>query len=91
VTEPASRLVVAATAERALGRLPEGVAAAIVEFMVGALLEAPRRVGHPLQRELAGLWAARRGPYRVVYEIDDDQRAINVVRIDHRADIYRPR
>ena len=91
MTEPAYRLLVAATAERALGRLPEGVAAAIVEFMVGALLEAPRRVGHPLQRELAGLWAARRGPYRVVYEIDDDQRVITVVRIDHRADIYRPR
>lgn len=91
MTEPAYRLVVAATAERALGRLPEGVAAAIVEFMVGALVDAPRRVGHPLQRELAGLWAARRGPYRVVYEIDDDHQAINVVRIDHRADIYRPR
>ncbi|MGH9000644.1 MAG: type II toxin-antitoxin system RelE family toxin [Acidimicrobiia bacterium] len=91
MTDPPYRLVVAATAERALGRLPEAVAAAIVEFMVGALLDAPRRVGHPLQRELAGLWAARRGPYRVVYQIDDDQQAVNVVRIDHRADIYRPR
>ena len=91
MTEPAYRLVVAATAERTLGRLPEAVAAANVEFIVGALVDAPRRVGHPLQRELAGLWAARRGPYRVVYEIDDDQRVVNVVRIDHRADIYRPR
>ena len=91
MTDPAVRLVVAASAERALGRLPEGVAAAIVEFMVGALLDAPRRVGHPLQRELAGLWAARRGPYRVIYEIDDDHGTIAVVRIDHRADIYRPR
>jgi mRNA-degrading endonuclease RelE of RelBE toxin-antitoxin system len=91
VTEPVYRLVVAAAAERALSRLPERVAAAIVEFMLGALVGAPRRVGHPLQRELAGLWAARRGPYRVVYEIDDDQQAVNVVRIDHRADIYRPR
>jgi mRNA interferase RelE/StbE len=91
VTEPAYRLVVAATAERAPGRLPEGVAAAVVEFMVGALLDAPRRVGHPLQRELAGLWSARRGPYRVVYDIDDDNATIAVVRIDHRADNYRPR
>jgi mRNA-degrading endonuclease RelE of RelBE toxin-antitoxin system len=88
---PACRLVVAAGAERVLGRLPDAVAAAIVEFMVGPLTEAPRRAGHPLQRELAGLWAARRGPYRVVYEIDDDNDAINVVRIDHRADVYRPR
>jgi mRNA interferase RelE/StbE len=87
----AYRLVVASSAERALGRLPEAVAAAIVEFMVGPLTEAPRRVDHPLQRELAGLWAARRGPYRVVYEIDDDNDAVNVVRIDHQADVYRPR
>ena len=84
-------LVVAASAERALRRLPEAVAAAVVEFLVGPLVEQPRRVGHPLRRELEGLWAARRGPYRVVYEIDDDARRIVVVRIDHRADVYRPR
>lgn len=74
-----------------MARLPEGVAAAIVEFMLGSLIEAPRRVGHPLQRELVGLWAARRGPYRVVYEIDDTTTAVAVVRIDHRADVYRRR
>ena len=85
------RLAVAASAERALARMPEAVAAAIVEFMLGPLTEAPRRVGHPLQRELAGLWSARRGPYRVVYEIDDDNAVVNVMRIDHRADVYRPR
>lgn len=91
MTAPQHRLVVAATAERSLARLPEGVAAAIVEFMLGALVDAPRRVGHPLQRELAGLWAARRGPYRIVYEIEDDPPGVRVVRIDHRADVYRNR
>lgn len=84
-------VVVAASAERALRRLPEAVAAAVVEFLVGPLVEQPRRVGHPLRRELEGLWSARRGPYRVVYEIDDDARRVVVVRIDHRADVYRPR
>jgi mRNA-degrading endonuclease RelE of RelBE toxin-antitoxin system len=84
-------LVVAASAERALQRLPERVAAAVVEFMVGPLVLHPRRVGHPLQRELEGLWSARRGPYRIVYEVDDDARRIIVLRIDHRADVYRPR
>lgn len=91
MTEPEYRLVVAASAERSLPRLPEAVSAAIVEFMLGALVDSPRRVGHQLQRELAGLWAARRGPYRVVYEIDDGSRVVNVLRIDHRADVYRPR
>lgn len=91
MTAPQHRLVLAATAERSLARLPEGVAAAIVEFMLGALVDAPRRVGHPLQREVAGLWAARRGPYRIVYEIEDAPPAVKVVRIDHRADVYRNR
>jgi mRNA-degrading endonuclease RelE of RelBE toxin-antitoxin system len=84
-------LVVAASAERSLRRLPEPVAAAVVEFMVGPLVESPRRVGHPLRRELAGLWSARRGPYRVVYEIDDEANAVQVLRIDDRSDVYRPR
>ncbi|MDQ3756723.1 MAG: type II toxin-antitoxin system RelE/ParE family toxin [Actinomycetota bacterium] len=91
MSRPAYRLVVAPSAERALARLPSRAAAAVVEFMVGPLLDAPERVGHPLQRELAGLLAARRGAYRVVYEIEEDQPAVNVLRIDHRSDVYRPR
>jgi len=85
------RLVVAASAERSLARLPGRPAAAIVEFMVARLVESPHRVGHPLQRDLAGLWAARRGPYRLVYEIDDETATVTVVRVDHRADVYRRR
>jgi mRNA-degrading endonuclease RelE of RelBE toxin-antitoxin system len=34
---------------------------------------------------------ARRGPYRIVYELDEERRRILVLRIDHRADVYRPR
>jgi mRNA interferase RelE/StbE len=83
-------LQLAPSAERQLGRLPERVAAAIVGFMLGPLTDNPRRVGHPLQRELAGLWSARRGAYRVVYLIDEDRRTVAVLRIDHRADVYRP-
>lgn len=90
MTSPAWDLDVARSAERAPARLPERVAAAIVEFMLGALRENPRRVGHPLGRELQGLWSARRGAYRIVYELDEEQRTISVVRIDHRADVYRP-
>jgi mRNA-degrading endonuclease RelE of RelBE toxin-antitoxin system len=82
---------VAPSAERALARLPKKAAAAVVEFMLGPLLENPTRVGHRLRGELEGLWAARRGPYRVVYEIVGGAREIGVLRIDHRADVYRPR
>lgn len=84
------RLLVAPAAERTLARLPERVAAAIVEFMVGPLIEEPRRVGKPLQRELEGYWSARRGAYRLVSRIDDEANTVRVVRVDHRADVYRP-
>ena len=83
-------LLVAPSAERSLARLPEKVAAAVVGFMLGPLLEDPNRVGRPLRGELEGLSAARRGPYRVVYEIDEAEE-IRVLRIDHRSDVYRPR
>lgn len=84
-------LIVAPSVDRTLARLPEKAAAAVAEFLVGPLRQDPRRVGHPLRREFEGLWAARRGPYRVIYELDEDARLIRVLRVDHRADIYRPR
>lgn len=84
-------LVVAPSAERSLMRLPEKAAAAVVEFMMGPHTEDPKRVGHRLRGELEGLWAARRGPYRVVYVIEEPAREVRVLRIDHRADVYRPR
>jgi mRNA interferase RelE/StbE len=89
VTERSWQLVLAASAERSLARLPTKIAAAVVEFMLGPLSEEPERVGHPLQRELMGLWSARRGTYRILYEIDEQARTIAVVRIDHPADVYR--
>ncbi len=91
MTNARRELVVAPSAERVLARLPQKAALAVVEFMLGAMVANPRRVGHPLRYELEGLWAARRGPYRVVYEIDDEAHQVRVLRIDHRADVYRPR
>jgi mRNA interferase RelE/StbE len=91
MTRPSWQLVIVASAERQLDRLPEKVATAVVEFMLGPLVDNPHRVGHPLQRELAGCWSARRGNYRIVYEIDQERQIIIVLRIDHRADVYRPR
>lgn len=82
-------LAVAAPAERSLARLPEGVAAAVVEFMVGPLVQAPTVVGKALQRELAGYWSARRGAYRIVYRLVTEAHLVIVVRIEHRADVYR--
>ena len=49
--------------------LPEKIAAAAYEFIVGDLRENPRRVGKPLREPLAPLYVARRGEYRVIYSL----------------------
>ncbi len=83
-------LRVAPSAARSLDRLPEAVATAVVEFLTGPLLLEPQRVGKPLVGQLTGYWSARRGAYRVVYAIDEEHGLVLVVRIEHRADVYRP-
>lgn len=84
-------LVLTPPARRALTeRLPEPVAAAVIDFLTTALVRQPRRVGKPLRGELAGIWAARRGTYRVLYRIREDSREVVVARIEHRRDAYRP-
>lgn len=86
------RLTVAGPAARMIQRqLPEAVAAAVVEFVTGPLLENPQRVGKWLRGEHEGRYAARRGAYRVVYRIDHGARRVIVLRVEHRADVYRPR
>jgi mRNA interferase RelE/StbE len=79
------------SALRTLRQIPERYAAAIVEHVTGPLLEAPRRLGGRLDRELGGYLCSRVGPYRIVYRVLDDERTVRVARIEHRADVYRLR
>jgi mRNA-degrading endonuclease RelE of RelBE toxin-antitoxin system len=79
-----------APAHRQIDRLPISVAAAIIETL-DAIASNPRRLGKPLRFELEGCWSARRGPYRIIYRIDDATRSIAVLAVAHRADAYRPR
>jgi mRNA-degrading endonuclease RelE of RelBE toxin-antitoxin system len=91
VTQAAFAIAWTAAARRALTRLPEKVAVAVVEFLYGSLADSPQRVGKPLKLGLEGLHSARRGDYRVIYRIDDSQHLVTVIAIEHRSDIYRPR
>jgi mRNA interferase RelE/StbE len=84
------RLRIARPAARALTELlPEKVATAAYEFITGPLLDDPHRVGKPLDPPMAPAWTVRRGTYRILYLIDDNQRTVEITAVRHRADAYR--
>ncbi|MDR1151618.1 MAG: type II toxin-antitoxin system RelE/ParE family toxin [Bifidobacteriaceae bacterium] len=85
------RVEFAGTARRDLLDVPPKIILAILEFAYGDLARNPRRVGRPLRRELEGLWGARRGPYRIIYEIHDERGVVILIHIDHRANVYHTR
>ncbi len=90
--EPKDTLIVAGPADRRISeKLPEAVAAAVVEFITGELLASPRRVGKQLGAPLEGIWSARRGTYRILYEVDEKARTVTVLDVGLRANIYRGR
>lgn len=76
---------------RHLNKLPEKVRHAALESILGPISENPHRLGKPLVGELAGLWSARRGDYRIIYEIFEDEKTVLIHRVQHRRDVYRLR
>lgn len=76
---------------RHLNRLPEKVREAALAAILGPIAENPRRLGKPLLGELEGLHSARRGDYRIIYEIFEIDRVVLVHRVQHRRDVYRRR
>jgi mRNA-degrading endonuclease RelE of RelBE toxin-antitoxin system len=92
VTTPdAYELVLTPPAQRAIAtKLPEAVATAVIEFLTTVLVANPHRAGKQLRDDLAGVWSARRGTYRVLYRINDELREVVVLRVEHRRDAYRP-
>lgn len=84
ITGPAARALA--------GRLPEKIAAAVHEFIMTTLLDNPHRLGKRLLLPpYEGTWSARRGSYRVLYEIDEESRTVTVTAVEHRSDAYRSR
>ena len=92
MTDRRYELIIAPTAKKQLAeQLPESVAFAAYAFIIGPLLDNPRRVGKRLRATLNDRYSARRGTYRVLYRIDDERRQVTVVGVFSRTDAYRRR
>lgn len=62
-----------------------------MEAVFGLIAENPRQAGKPLLWDFEGLFSARRGDYRIIYEILDSEDTVLIHRVDHRRSVYRPR
>jgi mRNA-degrading endonuclease RelE of RelBE toxin-antitoxin system len=90
VSDTRYELIISPTARRQLAEvLPESVAFAAYEFIIGPLLANPHRVGKRLEPPLSDRHSARRGTYRVLYRVDDEKYVVTVVAVVRRADAYR--
>jgi len=82
------RLRVKRSAEADLRRLPGPLFERVNERIL-ALRDDPRPSG---VRKLSGAvegWRIRVGDYRVVYQIDDTEQVVTIVRVRHRREVYR--
>ena len=86
---PPYEVEIASPAQRALSRLPSRVVHAIIEFIGSPLAQNPRRLSKPLRDQLEGVRSARRGDYRILLRIDEENHTILVIDIDHRAHLCR--
>jgi mRNA interferase RelE/StbE len=75
-------------AERDLKKLPGELFHRIIPHLK-SLADNPKPTG---ARKISGSrndWRIRIGEYRVIYEIDERAKAVRVMRIRHRREVYR--
>lgn len=76
-------------AEQQLRRLPQDVIRRI-DTIFDQLRQNPRPPGTvKLTRQKDSHWRIRVGTYRILYQIDDQHRRVDIYRIKHRRDVYR--
>jgi mRNA interferase RelE/StbE len=74
--------------ERDLKRLPRQMLGRVDAVLVG-LAENPRPGGCVKLTGATRLWRVRVGDWRIVYEIDDSRRIVDVHFVAHRREAYR--
>lgn len=76
-----------ASARKELRRIAPDERARVIAA-IDDLAHHPHR-GSALKGELTGLRRIRVGSYRVIYEVQDRELVVLVVRVGHRRDVYR--
>jgi len=82
------KVTVKKSAAKELEAIPKKDLRKIVK-RIQSLVENPRPPG---SQKLSGQeqYRVRQGDYRIVYSIDDEDSIVDIIKIGHRREIYRP-
>ena len=72
---------------RSVKELDHGIQRRLLDE-IDQLVNAPRSGKRLSSRELAGKWSWRFGDYRIIYEIYEDDKIIDLVLVSHRRNVY---
>lgn len=77
-------------ARRQLKKLDGAIRKEIISYLETRIEGSsdPKRFGHALTRDLAGLWRYRVGDWRIVCSIQTARLIVLVVKVAHRREVY---
>ncbi len=85
---PLYEITFARSARKELQALPRTIAERILA-KIEILATNPRPPGCKKLRGPTRLWRMRVGQYRIVYDIDDENRLVDISVVRHRSEAYR--
>lgn len=75
---------------RSFNRLPGKVHLAALEAIFGPIARSPHQAGKPLLWDFEGLYSARRGDFRIIYEILEAEKIVLIHRATQEGAIPTP-
>lgn len=86
----AYKILISASAAKDIKKLGQSDVVKIRTYLNNSIatLENPRSKGKPLSANLKGFWRYRAGDFRVICEIDDEQKLVKVIGMGHRSIVY---
>lgn len=71
-----------------LKRIDRATAKSLIKKVSHYLAQDPIALGKPLGKNFKGLYRYRFGNYRVIYDVNNDEVCIVIIKVGHRSTIY---
>lgn len=71
-----------------LNKLCSSISIPLQKKIRSYLIKYPQELGKPLKGKYRKLYRYRYGDYRIIYELDKENKLVSVLRVGHRSEIY---